>query len=175
MIEKYTRNLVASSGRELQKLRQSTGSEEDSEDSSVLSDSQMEQLEYTSQDLLLSLSSLTESVQKVIELERAAAVSTPRGKRLLPSQPSNSAKNLLNKSVSWLTSTQGDFSWISFNPFPAICDNYCRLLSSAYLLWCENNMDPNQTAPSVAVWLGFIVYASVIKFVWSTFEYTLKA
>ena len=100
MIEKYTRNLVASSGRELQKLRQSTGSEEDSEDSSVLSDSQMEQLEYTSQDLLLSLSSLTESVQKVIELERAAAVSTPRGKRLLPSQPSSSTKNILNKSAS---------------------------------------------------------------------------
>ena len=100
MIEKYTRNLVASSGRELQRLRQSTGSEEDSEDSSVLSDSQMEQLEYTSQDLLLSLTSLTESVQKVFELERAAAASTPRGKRLLPSQPSSSAKNLLNKSVS---------------------------------------------------------------------------
>ena len=99
MIEKYTKNLVSSSGRELQKLRQSA-SDDESEDTSVMSDSQMEQLEFTSQDVLLSLTSLTESIQKVLELERVAALATPRGKRLLPSQPVNSAKNSLNKSVS---------------------------------------------------------------------------
>ena len=99
MIQKYTTNLAAASGRELQKLRQSA-SENDAEDTSVLSDSQMEQLEFTSQDVILSLTSLIDSVQKVLEAERQAALSTPRGKRLLPSQPVSASKNLLNRSVS---------------------------------------------------------------------------
>ena len=34
-----------------------------------------------------------------------------------------------------------------------------------------NNMDPDQTAPLGAVWSGFIVFASIMKLVWSAFEY----
>lgn len=99
MIQKCTKNLTMSSGRDLQKLHQPAG-EEDTDNMSVMSDSQIEQLEFTSQDVLLSLTSLTESVQKVLEQERQTALATPRGKRLLPSQPVNSSKSMLNRSVS---------------------------------------------------------------------------
>ena len=100
MIQNCTKNLVSSSGRDLQKLRQPV-SDENTDDMSILSDSQIEQLEFTSQDVLLSLTTLTESVQKVLEQERQALLAATRGKRLLPSQPvTNGAKNLLNRSVS---------------------------------------------------------------------------
>ena len=39
------------------------------------------------------------------------------------------------------------------------------------LIYIANNMDPNQTAPKGAVWLGYIVFVSLIKLVWSVFEY----
>ena len=94
------KNLVSSSGRDLQKLRQPVA-DDNSDDMSILSDSQIEQLEFTSQDVLMSLMSLTESVQKVLEQERQALLAATKGKRLLPSQPvTNGAKNLLNRSVS---------------------------------------------------------------------------
>ena len=61
------------------------------------------------------------------------------------------------------------------NPFPAIHNNTTIVICSAFCLctlvaYIANNMNPDQTAPSGAVWSGFIVFASVIKLVWSTFE-----
>ena len=35
----------------------------------------------------------------------------------------------------------------------------------------ENNMDPDQTAPTGAVWSGFIVFAAMVTVFWSAFEY----
>ena len=59
-----------------------------------------------------------------------------------------------------------------------ITANHLRQLSSALSsahvvllrLYIANMMDPDQTATKVAVRSGFIVFASMVKVVWSTFE-----
>ena len=57
------------------------------------------------------------------------------------------------------------------------CDHFlvhlymCSRCDNETTFYYANNMVPDQTAPRGAVWSGFIVFASVMIFVWSALEY----
>lgn len=88
MIAKYSSNVIEVTIK----------GDNSTEQSSSLSDTATE-LQFAGEDIKQSLNSLIDSVQKVIELDRASGLSTPRSKRLLPSPGSVPVRNISKNSV----------------------------------------------------------------------------
>ncbi|XP_060602452.1 kinesin-like protein KIF14 [Ruditapes philippinarum] len=94
MIRKYSVSVTEVTTRDVRKTSTTKGDNSNDEQSPSLSDTVVEQLQFTAEDVQQSINSLVDSVQKVIELDRASGLSTPRSKRLLPSPGSVPARNI---------------------------------------------------------------------------------
>ncbi|XP_053380298.1 kinesin-like protein KIF14 [Mercenaria mercenaria] len=99
MVRKYSENVTEVTTRDLTKTPATKGDNSNEEQSPSLSDTVIEQLHFASEDIQQSINTLVDSVQKVIELERASGLSTPRSKRLLPSPGSVPVRNISKTKV----------------------------------------------------------------------------
>lgn len=92
MICKYSENVTEVTTRDLAKMPGIKGGKS-IEQSPSLSDTEIEQLQFAFEDVKQSVNTLMDSIQKVLELEQASSLSTPRSKRLLPSPSSVPVRN----------------------------------------------------------------------------------
>jgi hypothetical protein len=77
----------------------------DLSDTSVLSDSQSEQLEHAVKELCSATKSLIEQTEKVAQTETPST--TPRGKRLLPVSPDKALVSSLKRNISIIRTPVG--------------------------------------------------------------------